>query len=518
MILKQRNYVPIAVCVILLLPLFQLVLSSFSHATESGLGYASVFDAVTLQRLWNSIQIAFWDVCFSVLFAVPVYWVYLHTPVNWRPLFFAIVLIPFTFPAFATASSWMILLSHFEQESVTRVIWGAHSFWSIWLYSIPGCSFILSLHDWSILFIILAFTSRIHPTQIDSCDLYLSRWKAVYYVILPAWKLPLLFGTSIIFALALTHFETASLLQIDVYALEIYTRFSTLLSLHETLLLCIPFLILSMGIVFLLFSITRRFQQGNNSQIQLRGIPFIALLVTCLVLMFSVVIPLNGFFMQTSIVEVFSLIRQQQNRIINSLVYSVSSSVFIVLFGLIFTKYLCKTQYALNAVVVFLFFVPGILLAAGVLELRSWLPFVHPGWLSQLTLLYAFVCHFGLTGIIAGYLLWQHYGNQQMEYESLLDLPTKTKLLNLYFPSLLIPALQCIALASLLVWGDVAMTVLLHPPGGETLTVYYFNQLHYGSDSRTAAAGMLLMITPLFTIGVVMGMIRLLQKFNTKVA
>jgi ABC-type Fe3+ transport system permease subunit len=503
-------------CIILALPLFQLVFSVLTQPEASVVSGFSVFDSVTLQRLWNSVQLACWDVFFSALFAIPVYWVYLHASSIWRSVLFAVAVIPFTFPAFATASSWMVLLARIEQGSITRVIWGAQSQWTTWLYSIPGCGFILSLHDWAILFLCLALTTRLHPHQIDASCLYISKWKTFYYVLLPAWKLPLAFGSGIIFVLALSHFETASLLQIDVYPLEIYTRFSTLLNLHEALMLCLPYLFLSGGIVFFMIYFSQLFHTGNHQSIQLRGKPYFSLLLFCLIVVTSIVIPLCGFLAQTSIVNVFFLLGEQQNRIFNSMNYALCGSIFILLIGLIFTKHTNTHRSLLYFMLIFLFFAPGILLAAGVLELRSWLPFVYPGWFSRLTLLYAFFCHFGLAGFIAGKLLWQHYGYHQMEYETLLQIPFKTKFWHLYVPHFLIPSVKSIAVISLLVWSDVAMTVLLHPPGGETLTVYYYNQLHYGSDSRTAAAGMLLMLVPMLTIGFVMGLIVLLNQFKKK--
>lgn len=505
--MNWRHVLHIGVFGIILLPILQLLCNAIEIPNPDWLTQFAVFDAVSIQRFWNSVQTALWDVLFSAIFAFPVYWVFLHANKIWRVCILVFAVIPFTFPAFTTASSWLILLSRIEQGAVSRVIWGAHGTFSGWLYSIPGCGLILALHDWTVLFLFLVMTTRLTSQQMDACRLYLRRWQLLWYVLIPAWKLPFLCGGGIIFAIALTHFETASLLQIDVYSLEIYTRFSTLLNNNEALVLCIPFLLLSICLAYALIPLTSIISFHTTMNIRLHGVPYTGVVLAFFIAVFTVFIPVSGFFAQTQWHEVIALAWQQYHRILNSLLYSLTGGLMIVVLGLIVTKNVKRFPSWLTALFAFLFFLPGIITAAGVLELRSWLPFVLPRWISILSLIYAHICHFGLIGLLAGKLMWQHYGHAQLEYETVVRIPFCTKLYAVYLPALWKPALLAVAVTALLIWSDVVMTVLLHPPGGDTLTVYYYNQLHYGSDSRTAAAGLLLLTVPLGTAAIIMCLI-----------
>src|SRR5690606_5189871 len=60
---------------------------------------------------------------------------------------------------------------------------------------------------------------------------------------LPAFRTPLLQGAILLFCVGFIQFEVPSLLQVKVYPLEIYTRFSSLLDEEQGVLLCLPFIL-----------------------------------------------------------------------------------------------------------------------------------------------------------------------------------------------------------------------------------------------------------------------------------
>ncbi len=502
------------VCFLLLLPLLQLLYSA-AFLPFDGIDLFAIYDSVFLKRILNSVLIALWDVLLSSCFAFTVYWVFLHSNRFCKYVLLCLAIIPFTFPAFAVASSWMIFFAWLEQGGATRILWGARGFLTDWLYSTFGCGLILSLHDWPVMFFFLILTTGLTRHQIDAGKLYLSKWQSLYKLYIPAWKMPFLCGGSMIFVLALTHFETASLLQVDVYMLEVYTQFSSLLRMNRALILCLPVILLAGAFAFLLFALAKQISL-QSEPIRLKGIPFVSFCLTLAVLLLSLIIPVCAFFFQTSFVEILSLLGMQTHRILNSLLYSIMGGVLIVLFGTILIKTITKYRTILILISAVLLIIPSIITAAGVLELRSWLPFLLPNWFSTATLLYAHVCRFALLGLLSGLLIWQHYGKNQMDYERLLDLTLWKKLRYLYLPTLWQPATKAVALIALLIWSDVAVTVLLHPPGGDTMTLYYFNQLHYGSESRTAATGFLLMTIPLVTILIAAALIAAGRKLMLK--
>jgi len=305
----------------------------------------------------------------------------------------------------------------------------------------------------------------------------------------------------LVFCLGTIQFEVPSLLQISVYPLEIFIRYSALMNERDAFLLSLPYLLLLPALGWLAVRAGEKFSAGlgeANIGPVAPPIRLAAFGAAGLVLALSCLVPAAGLWMRCdSLGGTLNAMMDHGGRALRSLAYSGAGGAVIVGLGLWFSASRRLAQsWAIPAGMLFLFMLPGVLLAGGWLQIRSLWPGRIPTGAALFSLLCAYISHYFIVGYGAGILLWRRFGERQKEMDALLKMRVWTRWRRLYLPSFLLPAIPAAAAAALFLWGDIAITILLYPPGGETLAVQYYNLLHYGNDPRTAAAGLLLLLTP----------------------
>jgi iron(III) transport system permease protein len=494
-------------CMVLLLPIILLGVSAYP-GWDAFFDSWKVFDRIALYRLSGSVILTCWTVFFSLLLAFPVYATYLSLSLKRRRWILLLSLMPLSYPPFGAASAWMTVISDIEQSSVGRLLFERRGMASQFLYSQAGCGWILALCFWPIVFLVLVLSSQPMRRHVEAAQIYLSRWSMVRYVLWPAWRESLLIASMVIGCLCMLQFETPSLMQLRSYPEEIFTRFSIPENEWKALLLCLPYVLTALVLAFAL----RRAGRCIDSRVT--DLPFTTLppllvrisqCISCMIFFLSIVIPLTALLLYAgSMSDLLRFIVDHNGRLWRSVFYALAGAVLIVLLGIWYTSKSSRIRsVAAPALFTALFACPGILIAAGWLRLRGYWPGMLPPGVGVASMLGAYATHRMLLGYGAGVLLWRTYGERQREFDSLIPLSWMTRLWRLYIPSLIRPAVIAIILTALLIWGDVAITILLHPPGGDSLVIEYFNLLHYGSETRTAAIGFLMLFMPVVFVGIV---------------
>ncbi len=494
-------------CMVLLLPIILLGVSAYP-GWDAFFNSWKVFDRIAFYRLSGSLLLTCWTILFSLLLAFPVYATYLSLSQKHRQWILLLSLMPLSYPPFGAASAWMTVLSDIEQSGVGRLLFEKRGMASQFLYSQAGCGWILALCFWPIVFLFLVLSSQPMRRHVEAAQIYLSRWSMVRYVLWPAWRESLLIASMVIGCLCMLQFETPSLMQLRSYPEEIFTRFSIPENEWKALLLCLPYVITALVLAFAL----RR--AGRCIDTRVTDLPFTTLppllvkisqCMSVIVLLLSIVIPLMALLLYAGSMSILlQFIFDHGGRLWRSVFYALSGASLIVLPGILYTSKSSRIRsVAAPALFTALFACPGILIAAGWLRLRSYWPGIMPPSISVISMLGAYATHRMLLGYGAGVLLWRNYGERQREFDALIPLNWMTRLWRLYIPSFIRPTTIAIILTSLLIWGDVAITILLHPPGGDSLAIEYYNLLHYGSETRTAAIGFLMLFMPVVFTGLV---------------
>ncbi len=493
-----------ALVFLLVLPVLVLVVSSWPREAGEFWRSWSVFDRFALKRLITSFHLAFWITFFALGFGLIAYAGYCSLSPTARPLWGILALLPLSYPPFGAASAWMTLITRLENPGPGRILWETHGALSRLLYSVIGGGWILGLCLWPIAFLLLTLAAGPQRTQMEAAQLSMTPWTAFRQVVWPAWRPPLFTAGAVIFGLGLLQFEVPSLLQLQVYPLEIFIQFTARFSDWNACLLCLPYLLAAWPIAWAMRRIPSQLElQGGEPAYQWTSINLRAALLagTALVLALSILVPLWSLMSHAGPVSLTSLVMMEHApAVFRSLLYAVAAAGGVVVLGAWFTSVSIPKQYIAPVLFLAMFVIPGVLTGSGWLRIRSYWPGVQPPGMMTASLLGAYMSHTFFLGYGAGILLWRFYGIRQREFDSLLNIGWISRLRWLILPALWRPGLQAMGLVMLVLWGDVGMTILLYPPGGDTLAVEYYNLLHYGSESRTAAIGLLLLLVPALTL------------------
>lgn len=518
---KPFNYIPLYFClVVLFLPFFAMMGEVITLDSGQLKRFAALFDQSAYTRLTNSVGLALYTTVFSVFFAFIVYLCFLSLSSSKKLFLVVVALIPLSYPPFGVASGWMTMAAVWEQAGSGRIVWGPQGFFSTYLYSLPGAGFLLALCFWPIVFYLLSTLAEPTESQINAARLTLKPSTRFWRIILPAWLEPLFIASVLVFSLALVQFEVPSLFQLSVYPLEIFMRISALMEEKEAMVLCLPYLLLVPIFGLLLYRAQKTFST-NIGQASIGPIPVwlrvVIYIGVLLVFFLSCILPLLGLMIKArSMPLILNVIWEHMGTSFKSLGYSVVSGAVMVGLGLWMTNFIQgKKGIWISAGILFMFLLPGIIVASGWLRIRSFWPGRIPAGMAYFSMLCAYVSHYFIIGYGTGLLLWSHFGTNQKRAASLMNIGWFSKVRRLYLPSFWYPAIPCIFVTSLFVWRDVAITILLHPPGGESLTVEYYNLLHYGSESQTSAIGFLLLLLP--TVLILVGSIMLRFKSHIMV-
>lgn len=491
------------------IPLLFYVVTIVLDASEAWSSAASVFDDVTAIRFASSLALSGFMTFFAVFFGIIVYLGYLSMRPKRRFWLCLTAILPLSYPTFGVASAWMTAATLLQSPGGGRVLWTGNNTLAAWLQTTPGTAAMLALCFWPIPFFFLLQNHFPSRSQVESARLSLTPMQRLRYIYSPAWRQPLLLSGALLFCLGMIQFEAPSLMQVQVYPLEIFIAFSSLLDEQRGVLLCLPYL----GLVLVWAVLLKRGERllsigavrADYTLLSGRTVWFSA---TLTILLLSVALPLISLLLHAR-AEVMNakFLLNQGPIILRSLFLALTGSALIVLVGLWYT-YPNRIQHRLQGFIFFLFFfcIPGILIASSILRLRSNWQGRLPNGIALLSMLLAYGIQYFILGAISGILLWRMYGVRTREADALVPLNAMQKMRHLYWPALARPALLAVLLTGLFIWRDIALTILLHPPGYDTLAMQYFGLLHYGSEPRTAAIGFLLMFLPSLCLALTLGM------------
>ncbi len=486
---------------LLVLPVLVLAVTSWPEDPDEFWNSWRVFDRIALERLATSFHLASWITFFALGFGLTAYAGHCSVSPSVRPLLGVLALLPLSYPPFGAASAWMTLVTRLENPGQGRILWETHGALSRVLYSVIGGGWILGLCLWPIVYLLLSLAAGPRQASMEAARLSMTRWMAFRTVMWPAWRLPFFTAGAVVFCLGLLQFEVPSLLQIQVYPLEIFIQFTARFSDWNACLLCLPYLLAAAPMAWAMGRIPGHLElQGGEPAYRwtAKSLRAAAPVGTAVVLTLSILVPVWGLMSHAGSPSLTLRVMLEHAPIVfRSLFYAGTAAAAVVVLGTWYTSDTSPKRFSITPVLLLvLFVIPGALTGSGWLRIRSYWPGVQPPAVMTASLLAAYLSHTFLLGYGAGILLWRYYGIRQREFDTLLDLGYFTRMRRLLLPALWRPGWLATLLVTLVLWGDVGMTILLYPPGGDTLAVEYYNLLHYGSESRTAAIGLLLLLVP----------------------
>ncbi|MCK4390430.1 MAG: iron ABC transporter permease [Desulfobacterales bacterium] len=431
-----------------------------------------------------------------------------------KPLLFGIIFfLPLAIPPYLTASCWMGLLGrggilpHLAHE------WLGMDARSSWLGGAWGAGIVLGLSYFPVLTYMVISGMRRLDAHLEEAAMFALPENGILRKI----TLPLLFpqigtGLLLVFLLAITNYAVPSLLGIRTFTVKIYTYFSVFQDIGGAVLLSLPLLLICLVCVLLLHHIMKgrvffSLQQGEEmggSLLRLLNSKLFKILA-CGPALFVTCTPILFLLFQTgSFLSLKIAVDQAKESILTSFVLALFASFCISIVAFVSGYALERTKWGKGGVTRSLFFfpfaLPSVLLSIGVIFFWN-----RPGIVLVYQSLLIITILWGAKYLpLAQRVLADHIRQIPLEMEEiafLSQLSWTKSLCRIVWPLARPGFLVAWAVTYIFCLSELGGTLLVIPPGADTMPVRLYNIMHYGSSSLLAALGLVLIMMTIIPMG-----------------
>ena len=430
--------------------------------------------------------------------------------VGWRrQVLMAMTVAVLALPAFLVTNCWIDLLGANGR---------LHSLFPLNIFSLKGTVLILGMLFWPIPALgIFSAWQKLEREQFE-IDAALRGAGLFRFLLWPAARPAFFIAAAITFTMALNNFAVPSILQVKTFPAEVWVLFNTSLNAMAALQTSWPMLLAPVALLIVLRGAAVPWTRESGSDValsfrrQLGSVWFKASATICLAaFLFSLVVPLVELVGTSRTWSEFApAFIAGRSAILNSFLCAASAAALAVLLAL-FTA----SVRGLGWLWIF-FLAPGLLLGIAAITL-----FNQPGleFFSRTAAIVIFILtvrHVALAHSLVG-SAYQALDQDLLDSARLDGARAANLFRRIIFPQITSSIGAAAYLVYVLCLWDVETTVLVLPPGGETLALRIFNLLHYGHNAHVNALCMLLLllaVAPLVMFVVVVAVKRQFDNFR----
>ena len=483
-----------------------LVMFARSLTADGGFSFAAYRQLLTTERAWrllgNSLTLALATALLSMLVGLPMGLLLAKTDLPARRVFVLLFTVPLVIPPYITAVSWANLLGK-----------NAH-----WLFGLPGCVLVLvSTFMPAVMLATMTFARAVNPRLEEAARLSARPWRMLGGITIPLIRPGVLLAATLVFLLALGEFGVPTFLRYDVFPVESFTQFSAFYNFGAATAAAAPLALLTFAVLGIEWFVLREKTQALRPAPESGGVVvplgrhrvwlFVLVSGLCAV---AVATPLLSLLAQAGSLDAY---RRAFHTVRDSLLRSVwlatVGATALTVLGF-FVGYLIHTRAlpvwrAVDGGTVLLFALPGTVIGVGLIALwnRPATNFIYGtplmillGYLAQYTALTGRVTVAGLTLVPAS----------MEEAAAMAGAGWLRRLCGIVLPLVKRPLLAGWLLAYIFCLRDTGITMLVYPPGYDTLPVRIFTLMANGAPNLIAAACVLMVATtvlPLLGIALV---------------
>ena len=485
--------------IIVLLPIFFMIIAPL--VTHSANTFEKpLFDERHLALAKNSLSLAAGTTCLSVVIGVTLAFLLSRTNLWGRALFGVLYLIPILIPPYIHAIVWCRLDGHIN------------TFLSLDIRSLFGAIFVLSLAYFP--FVTLMTISGIKSIDRGLEEASLMRhgpWRTLKRITLPL-ALPHIFsGGLFVFIFSIVDFGVPDILRVNVYPVEIFIQFSALYDERAAALLSFPLITITFILIIL-----QKWHMGARSYVNLtagsgrritydlRSLNPLALLFCLIVFSLSVLIPLAVLIKEAgSLSNYIRVLATSMDQITYSIVLAALGGL-LTLFLAFFISYMIersksKAIISLELASLIPFAIPGITLGIGLIKVWN-RPIIDLLYGCPLIIILGYMARF-IPFTIRATSSGIKQINPHLEEVGFLSSSSWMRVIRRIIIPLSSPSLMAgFFIAFILSLGELGTTLLIIPPGRQTIPIKIYNLMHYGADQMVAALCLILVgITLVFS-------------------
>lgn len=460
-------------------------------------------EARQLRLLKNSLLIGTGSAIVATLLGVVMGILLYRTDLPFRQVFIFLFLLPLLIPPYLTGASWQTLVSNEGLVGkALRVMIGAGE------TPIPGFDisgpggaiFILAVSYFPLVLVLTGLSLRNIEPQMEEVASTMAPPGYVWRRITLGLSVPsILTAMLLVFIFSVGEYGVPSLMQVNVYPLEIFSRLSAFYDDRAATANSLPVIVIILGcFIFWRRYIARHSYMSLTTHssplklIRLRGWKPLGLVFSLLLLLVAVVLPQVEMITRagriSSFLQAFNTAKEE---IINTLITGIISATVLVIMGF-FIAYLTErskgkgSNLLFNLALVSLV-VPGSVLGIGLIKVWN-----HPGLFNYVystlaIVVVALVARYVAVSVV-GLAIYLKQVDPLLEESAQLSgaswLRTLRKItIPLIRPGIISVWIVCFILSL----RELETAVLISPPGGSTLTVRIFSLLHYGFNELVGA-------------------------------
>ena len=467
-----------------------------------------IFDERHLALAKNSFLLAAGTTGLSLLIGVPLAFLLGRTDLWGRRLFGILYLVPVLIPPYIHAIIW------------THVDGLLKNFTFFDIYNLKGAIFVMALAYYP--FVTLLTLSGLKSVDRNLEEASLLNHKSLYtlrHVTFPLLMPHILSGAIFVFIFSLIDFGVPDILRVNVYPVEIFIQFSAFYDEKAAILLSFPLIVIALLLVLL-----QKWHMGKRSYINLssglgKGIMYYLGKLNILSFMYCFIV-----FSLSALVPVTVLIKtagalSNYLRVINTSLSQIGYSLVMAALGGLLTLFLSfsisyiiertknKSSLLLEFASYILFVVPATAVGIGLIEVWN-RPLIDSIYKCPVIIILGYIAH-SLPFTIRATSSGIKQISPSLEEAAFLTTTSRTKVISKILIPLLTPSLMAgFFIAFILSFGELGTTLLVIPPGMETIPIKIYNLMHYGADQMIAA----LCMTLIFIIFILSGIFMLLYK------
>lgn len=486
--------------VIVLLPIFYLLGSTFSTDSEGILTrLTGVFEPRQWGLMCNSLIIGTGTTCFSFILGVPYAFLCLRTDLKVHKIFTWIYIIPLLIPPYIHAIAWGHLADFFD----TYLFLDIHG--KLGGIIVLTCSYFP--------FIVLTAVSAlkgIDRNMEEAALLTRGKRYTLWKITLPLAMPNILSGAILVFIFSIINVSVPDFLRVKVYPLEIFIQFSAFYDELSAVFLSLPIIGLAYGLLICRYTYIkdksfvqisggqRRHIQFALGKCQIPALIFCVFPIGCSVFLPVIVLLSVAGPFSTYIEAAVTSIHQ----IGYSLVLACCGSALTMILGGLTAYIMIRTKGFFSTMLYFCVFiplaVPATAFAIGLIGVwnRGGIDVVYG---SSTIIIFGYIARFLPFAVIIFLSGLAQIGRNLEETAVMAGASTLKVIGKIVLPLLTQYMFAVFFIVFVLSFTELGTTLLIIPPGRETIPIKIYNLMHYGADQLVAALCLILVGIILFT-------------------
>jgi iron(III) transport system permease protein len=491
--------------IIVLLPILYMFLAPFVvHTSQLTDAPRPLLEVRHLSLAKNSLGLALGTSGMCLILGVLVAFLIQRTGMPGKTVFRVIYIIPILIPPYIHA-----------------IVWGHVNPWikqifSADIHSLGGAMFVLTMAYFP--FVTLTTISglkSIDRNLEEAALLVHGRWHTIRKITLPL-VLPHIFaGAIFVFTFAFIDFGVPDILRVKVFPVEIFVQFSAFYDERAAAFLSLPLI----GITLFLIMLQRRYMQ-NRSYVQLSGIAektieyplgrmnIIACGCCMIVLGLAVGLPVAVMLkVAGSLSNYIRVLNTSAGQIGYSLGLASAGAVLALLLAFPLSYFIERSKIKGSLALEYVMFIPLAIPAAtlGIGLIKIWnLPVIDVIYGSSWIIVFGYVARFIPFAVIMTSSGLKQV-NPRAEEAAFLTSSRWTRVMRkIVVPLTRHSLITSFFIVFILSVGELGTTLLVIPPGRETIVIKIYNLMHYGAEQMVAALCVILIVIILAISGLLL--------------